>query len=289
MWNGLRPITSLPQAVIDFLWADRCLLCKKIHTDAADDAGRPARLAGRLIAGNELRLFKRIRLLNHPVCPACGLGFEESLGPGKLARIAGDGAVVLPDGSRFEVGRGGREDPADRSVREPRRPTDVKVIAPFMINDPVLQLVHLLKFSGYRSLAGLMAGAVAAAVERFPAEGSAPEVLVPVPMDRRRKRQRGYNQAESIGLELGRRLDLPVDTRMLSRVRRGDQQSKTKRRSRAANVRGAFAAVPARAAGRRIGLVDDLVTSGSTAAASTAALLEAGADSVLVLCFGRAL
>jgi ComF family protein len=289
MWDGPWLIAALLQAVIDFVWADRCLLCKQIQPQRLDNAGGSARLADSLTAGNQLRLFKRVRLVNRPVCPACSLGFEDSLGPGVLADIAGDGAVVLPDGSRFEFSLAGRGDPVSPVPRESRRRPDIKVIAPFMINDPVLQLVHLLKFSGYRSLARLMAGAIAAAAERFAVMGDEPVVLVPVPMDRRKQRQRGYNQAESIGRELGRRLGLSLDTRLLSRIRQGEQQSKTKRRQRAANVRGAFAAEPARAAGRTVGLVDDLVTSGSTASACSAALLEAGAASVVVLCFGRAL
>ncbi len=288
-WFGFRPLALPHQAVIDFLIADRCLLCKQGRPDRTVDSGGEARFAGSLAAGHQLRLFKLVRLVNHPVCLSCSRGFEDTVGPGVLAGIAGDGAVVLPDGSRFEVPMPGREDQASPAPREATRPGEIKVIAPFMINDQVLQLVHLLKFSGYRSLAHLLARVMAAAVARFEVPGDDPAVLVPVPMDRRKRRQRGYNQAELIGRDLARRLALSLDTRVLRRVRQGEQQSKTQRGQRAANVRGAFAADRALAADRDIVLVDDLVTSGSTAAACAAALLGAGAASLKVLCFGRAM
>ena len=277
------------QAMVDFLIADRCLLCQRDRWEATGNSGLRTRFQDSLSAGNEIRLLRLVRLVNHPVCPTCSGEFEDTREPGRLASLAGDGALVLPDGSRFETRRPGGE--ADAVLAPPETPPlrEIQVIAPFRINDPVLQLVHLLKFSGYRSLALLLARLVAAAARRFEPPGCAPPVLVPVPMSGRRRRQRGFNQAELIGRELARELGLSLDTRMLRRIRLGQQQSKTPRQDRAANVQGAFAADPALAAGRRIGLVDDLVTSGSTAAACAAALLEAGAVSIEVLCFARAL
>jgi ComF family protein len=275
----------LPQAIFDFLIADRCLMCRREYSAWLGDTGGVNGFAGCLTGANPVRWFRLIELANHPVCPTCARYFESSAGVERLATI-NETSVELPDGSRFSLGAAGRKKPPADEGKAPE-PGIITIIAPFLINDAVLQLVHLFKFSSYRSLAGPMAEAMAAAINCFAPAGNGSAVLVPVPLSRQKRRERGYNQATLICHALSRRLGLAVGNRALRRIRPGQQQSKTDRRQRAANVRGAFEADRSRVAGRHIDLVDDLVTSGSTAAACAAALLAEGADRVRVLSFGR--
>ena len=141
------------------------------------------------------------------------------------------------------------------------------------------RLVHAWKERGLRRLAVETAQLVA---ERVPA----PEVdaLAFVPADHGRRLERGHNPAERLARELAVLWELPC-LPLLERTRSGRQRgsSAAERRS----VRGAFRATGA--APRRVALIDDVYTTGSTAAAASTALRAAGARRVEAIAFARAL
>jgi ComF family protein len=117
-----------------------------------------------------------------------------------------------------------------------------------------------------------------------------PELLVPVPLAASRLRERGYNQAWQIARRLARVLGCAADDRLLHRVRDTPHQLAFPPERRAANVQAAFMAEPARLAalrGRRITLVDDVMTTGATAAEITRVLQHAGAAAVDVWVLAR--
>jgi ComF family protein len=141
--------------------------------------------------------------------------------------------------------------------------------------------VHLLKYEGWWRIAEPMAVAMAA-LEPLTAGVS----LIPVPLGARRQRARGYNQSERLASALGRRLGLPVRTDLLVRGRETTTQTALTPEARRANVAEAFAA-RGRAAGRLV-LVDDVFTTGATLLAAAGALVQAGAERVDAVTFGRA-
>jgi len=112
------------------------------------------------------------------------------------------------------------------------------------------------------------------------------DLLVPIPLHRRRLRQRGYDQARLLADGASRRFRIPVAP-LLRRVRETGQQVGRDRTARERSVRGAFAA-SGRVLGLRICLIDDVLTTGATASAAAAALLEAGAARVEVRTLARA-
>ena len=152
---------------------------------------------------------------------------------------------------------------------------------------PVRQLVHGLKYRhGFRlaePLAELLHGCFLA---HFAAER--PDLVCAVPLHRARRRRRGYNQSELLARLLARRLALPFAPGLLRRVRDTPTQTRMDARQRRDNMAGAFR-VPESAceklAGSDMLLVDDVVTTGSTADACARALKDAGARKVSVLCF----
>ena len=116
----------------------------------------------------------------------------------------------------------------------------------------------------------------------------APDVLMPVPMHWRRRLFSGTNNPEIVAERLGRRLGLKVDPRSLVRKRHTPKQSGLSPQARFENVRGAFAVRrPKWIAGRRVLLLDDVLTTGATCNEATRALLSAGAADVVVAALAR--
>lgn len=115
-----------------------------------------------------------------------------------------------------------------------------------------------------------------------------PEVLVPVPIHVSRRRKRGYNQAELLCRELSRCCGIPLEEHLLVRCRKTRVQRMLNDRERRRNVQGAFA-VEGNVPYRKVLLVDDIYTTGSTADAASEALLAAGAGTVYCasICIGK--
>jgi ComF family protein len=141
--------------------------------------------------------------------------------------------------------------------------------------------VHRLKYEGWTRASEAMAETMRS-LEPLTGRVS----LIPVPLGRRRLRQRGYNHSECIANALGARIGAPVRTDLLRRARETPTQTALTPEARHANVAGAFGAGVVR--GLELVLVDDVFTTGATLAAAGAALVEAGAARVEAVTFARA-
>jgi ComF family protein len=158
------------------------------------------------------------------------------------------------------------------------------IVAPFIMSGAAREAVHRLKYSGLRAIAPLMGRMMA---ERLGARAVAADLVVPVPLHPRRKRQRGYNQAELLAREVSRSLMLPLDAQGLVRVGHAGQQARAAgREERRANVAGAFLARRA-FSGLAVLLVDDVATTGATLESCAKEVRQAGARSVWGLTFAR--
>jgi ComF family protein len=150
------------------------------------------------------------------------------------------------------------------------------------------QLIQAFKFKGRRDLASLLAPLIASAyLESWPERGA--DVIVPVPLHSKRKRERGFNQAALLASMVGRLLGLGLCEKILVRVRHTAAQIGLTDAERSRNVWKVFkCAQPALARGKRLLLIDDVMTTGATVTSATEALLEAGALRVMVLTIARA-
>ncbi len=148
----------------------------------------------------------------------------------------------------------------------------------------IREAVHRFKYRNLRAAAPELAGLLADYLASHPIPG---QVIVPVPLHRRRQRSRGYNQATLLATELSKITGLPMNDAVLSRSADSmPQVQASNRRERAANVEQSFRC-PVSADGLEVLLVDDVTTTGSTLSACAQALKDAGAVSVWGLALAK--
>ncbi len=140
---------------------------------------------------------------------------------------------------------------------------------------PLDRLIPRLKYNGQLAIAPALGECLAAAV----APGPRPDCLIPMPLHARRIRERGFNHATEIARELAKQLDLPLDTDSCQRIRDTPPQMGLKHDARRRNLRGAFTC-SGNVRGRRIALVDDVMTTGTSLDELAATLKQAGAMEV---------
>ena len=153
---------------------------------------------------------------------------------------------------------------------------------------PWRELIAGFKFRQQVELAGALADALGRAVAT--ADERAPDWVLPVPLSRERLRERGFNQAWEIARRVARRRGWRASAHLLQRVRDTAHQIGMTREERARNLRDAFWVddrFGRRLAGRRVALVDDVLTTGATAQAAALALRRSGADSVSLWVIAR--
>lgn len=139
-------------------------------------------------------------------------------------------------------------------------------------------LIAAFKFHDQVELAAPLAARLVGAL----ADAAAwPDLVVPVPLAPERLAERGYNQAWELARRVAASLGKPANPHALARLLDGPAQAALGRRERARNLRGAFVVnAPATITGRRVALVDDVLTTGATAAEASRALRRAGASAV---------
>lgn len=156
------------------------------------------------------------------------------------------------------------------------------------------ELLHLLKYDQVRPAANVLGRMLAEVIVGFAASVSGPVVVIPVPLHQRKLRQRGFNQSELIAraaLKLSNSaMALTLSPQLLERRRETVSQIGLTSHQRRENIRGAFAvAKPEEVANREILLVDDVLTTGTTASECARVLLRAGASKIWVATVARTL
>lgn len=161
----------------------------------------------------------------------------------------------------------------------------------FPYEAPLSTLIHWMKFEGNlpaaRTLGWLLAGFVSRALSTGRIEP--PDAIVPVPLHTQRLRCRGFNQSQELARHLSRRLEIPLMARACVRTRATAPQSGLPcAASRRRNVAGAFRARGGLSGLARVAVVDDVLTTGATAAELARTLRAAGVGSVDIwVCAGR--
>lgn len=160
-----------------------------------------------------------------------------------------------------------------------------RTVAGFHYLPPVDAMVKRLKFNRDLRMARLLGTLMADRLQRQAME--LPEIIVPVPLHRRRLRERGFNQALELARPVARRLRLRLDWRHVTRIRATDPQSDLPAKLRSRNVKGAFA-VAAEFTARRVAIVDDVMTTGHTVNELATMLRRQGVEDISVWVCARA-
>lgn len=200
-------------------------------------------------------------LLFPPRCVFCG-------------KIVAPGKKVCPDCSRAII-------PLDQvrrmNLADCGKNIPCVVVYPYSGN--VRKSILRFKFGGERQNAVFYADRIAEQLIRFVPDGNF-DTVVPVPISAERKKKRGYNQSELIAARVAEKLQIPCEN-SIEKARDNPEQHRLKKTDRRNNVKNAYRCGGEGALGKRILLVDDIVTTGSTLTECARVLFGAGAESVV--------
>jgi ComF family protein len=242
------PVQRVLDGVLNLIYPETCFLC-------------PAPLSRRQDCGVCGSCWEKSVALKikPPRCPSCGLPFQNFEADSE--HLCGDCMQQMPPYA------------GARSFGH--------------YTEELSRLIQGLKFQGRRNLVALLAPLLAGVFsESWDREDF--DLIVPVPLHRKRKRERGYNQSELLARSLARCVAIPYHQALL-RVRPTLPQVGLTNSQRLENVRHAFRCMePKQIFARRILLIDDVMTTGATVASAAQALLDAGARRVSVLTVARA-
>ncbi|MBM3607639.1 MAG: ComF family protein [Alphaproteobacteria bacterium] len=216
---------------------------------------RPVSQTGVLCAA----CWSAMPFIERPYCERLGTPFEQDLGPG----------IISPE-----------------AFAHPPVYLRARAVARFE-EGPARELVHRLKYGDRLELAGPMGRWMARAGAELLADA---QLIIPTPLHRWRLFSRRFNQAAALAQEISRASGVPCDPLALMRVKRTTPQIGLSRAQRADNVQGAFRISEkgrAAIAGKRVVLVDDVLTSRATANAAARILPRGGAAQVDALVFAR--
>lgn len=147
--------------------------------------------------------------------------------------------------------------------------------AAFMYEGALINAIYSFKYRGIKDLSLALGEELAAAIER---NDMVPDLIVPVPLHRSRQRKRGFNQSEALAKVASDKLKIPCRN-LVARVKRTEQQARLDHGRRTENVAGAFSVIGP-VAGRRVLVIDDVITTGSTVSECCRVLAAAGAAKV---------
>jgi ComF family protein len=268
----------------DALFPSRCLICGAFHDPKVD--GKKMEVEVLLTDGFIFQAPMGVvfeSLLSSWMCPECLPGFVPIVSP------------LCPVCGMMFAGRQGTDHPCPECTGVSRMFHRARSVGIYGLK--LMEAVHRFKYEGKTQLAGPLGMLLFIAFCRIWEEDPV-DIVLPVPLHRRRLRGRGFNQAYLLVRDWPRYSRISgapvfhymISGNILERTRWGKPQIGLRRAERKANIEGAFAVKkPFSVSGKRILLVDDVHTTGATGEACAMVLTQAGASRVDVFTLARTL
>jgi len=150
----------------------------------------------------------------------------------------------------------------------------------------IKEAIHKFKFEGKKALSPILGRFLVEHLDRGEIPVKKIDAVIPLPLSRKRFRQRGYNQTELLANEISAQYPIKTDSRSLIKSRDIAPQFELSRVNRLLNIKGAFSCSPL--TGKNVLLIDDIYTTGATVREASGSLKAAGAKNVYVLTLARA-
>jgi ComF family protein len=260
-----RQVMAALQALRAAVFPARCLHCRRLLPAAVSGSEEPAPASG---DGDLLRPYfcrdcrSAVTPVSSPLCPRCGIMFQSRVGADHLC------GRCLERAPPFHMAR-----------------------AALVYDRSTVDIIHCYKYRGKTRLAAPLGTFLWHTFARDWV-GRTVDLVLPVPLHRRRLRRRGFNQSDLLLREWQTQMHPaampPMGTGVLERTRTAAPQAGLGRRERESNIRGVFTVRrPELVDGRNILLVDDVITTGATAGECARVLLASGAARVDVLALAR--
>ncbi|MBS8240643.1 ComF family protein [Marinobacter lipolyticus] len=166
-------------------------------------------------------------------------------------------------------------------------PPFCRTLAPWRYQYPVDAMIGRYKYRGQRKFVRPLVAGLATYLEQHLGANPlhTPQLIIPAPMHPKRRRRRGFNQADEIAEVLSRQLSIPWSARCVTRSRQARPQRELGREERLANLRGVFTVT--QELPPRVAIVDDVVTTGATVRTLAEALQAAGVEDIQVWALAR--
>ena len=165
-----------------------------------------------------------------------------------------------------------------------------RTVFAYRYSGPMVELIHQFKFSEQLILGRLLADMIVARMQEQ-MSGNLPDALISVPLHPSRLKERGFNQSHELARHIGKALDIPVYKNVLIRKRATSSQSGLSKAARRRNIQGAFElsrkANKSNLEGKHLGLIDDVITTGSTTISAAKTLRRTAPGNVCILATAR--
>jgi len=165
-------------------------------------------------------------------------------------------------------------------------PPYTTTIAPFHYHDPINKFITRLKFHQQLYSAKLLGELLTNYILKHRSISEYPEIILPVPLHKKRLKQRGFNQALEIARPVSKVLNIPIDYTMCQRVKNTVAQSSLPAKERAYNLKRAFVMVE-KPVVKHVAIIDDVMTTGNTILEVSKVLSRAGVEVIEVWCCAR--
>lgn len=167
-----------------------------------------------------------------------------------------------------------------------KTPKFKKFHALFDYSDPVTKIITGLKFKHKLNFSQLLADLFIEKIPLWYSDRKLPELIIPVPLHKKRIRERGFNQAVEIAKPVSKYLNIPIDIYSCKRTKATQEQSSLPAYLRQENIRGAFDLIKPLNV-KHVAIIDDVVTTGETCLELTKLLHNAGVEEVDIWCCAK--